>query len=274
MKYNDTTELFLCIFLGWAGVHRFYVKKNISATIYLLTFGLFGIGWIIDLVSITANSFYVSQKSMGNKLPQNNMASHTTTFTNFRSSYKFNYVNFFTKKWSSACFSEFVVLDFETTGLNPHEDKIVEFAAIRYKDGVLQDYYTSLINPKIKIPPLAYKIHGISDYMVRDAPYIENCIDVLINFIGDSIIVAHNAPFDMGFLAANTSQIISNPVIDTLKISRKMFPQYKNHKLITVAKNLNVPNNTFHRSHSDAVVTAGILLKCIEIYQHEITVLN
>jgi DNA polymerase III epsilon subunit family exonuclease len=186
---------------------------------------------------------------------------------NTKTTYKF--VNALTKKWCSLCLKEFVVIDFETTGLSEFSDHIIEVCAIRYINGSESDKYLSFVKPPVQIPSYITKINGITNEMVSYAPDIKEVVPKLLGFIGDSIIVAHNASFDMKFLVANSSRLgvsLSNNVVDTLYISRKLYPQFKNHKLITVLNELDIEADTLHRSSSDATACAKVLLKSLKHY--------
>jgi len=176
-------------------------------------------------------------------------------------------INLSTKKWREAC-NEFVVIDLETTGLDAKLDDIIEIAAVRYKDKKIIDSYTTLVNPLKPIPEHITKINGITNEMVKNAPTIEEALPKLIDFISDSIIVAHNASFDLKFLKSHAARMgieISNPYTDTLTLSRKVFPELENHKLTTVANHIGFYADTFHRAYNDAMACGQILLKCIEI---------
>ncbi len=162
---------------------------------------------------------------------------------------------------------DFVVLDFETTGFNSYSDRIVEVAALKYMGGELKDSFNTLINPDIKIPPSVQKIHGITDKMVADKPSMNEVLPKLLEFIDDYPIVAHNVSFDNKFLLAACNEYfdtigysIDNQLVDTVKISREIFPDLKNHKLITVAKHINFDFTNAHRAYNDAQATAEIYL--------------
>lgn len=168
-------------------------------------------------------------------------------------------------------FNEFIALDFETTGLSYRKDKIVEVAAIRYKDGIEVGMYTTLINPKITILEDSIKINGITNKMVRKAPYIENVIPELLNFIGDSIIVAHSASFDLCFLQYNakmTGLNIQNKYIDTLSLCRQLY-DFDSYKLSNIVKRLKIQIDKFHCSVNDAKACGQVLLKCIDTLNKE-----
>lgn len=163
---------------------------------------------------------------------------------------------------------DFVVFDLETTGLSAKNDKITEIGAVKIINGKVVDKFSQLINPQIPIPALITKLTGITDEMVKDQPTIENVIMDFKSFIGESILVAHNASFDMGFIRENmkTSGIhITNPVLDTLELSRAVYPGLKSHKLNLVAKHLKVELLNHHRAVDDSEATAMILLKTLEI---------
>ncbi|WIF95103.1 3'-5' exonuclease [Caminicella sporogenes] len=175
---------------------------------------------------------------------------------------KVNELNF-----SKQIFNEFVALDLETTGLNPAKDKIVEIAAIKYKDNQEIDRMHSLINPCIDIPNKITKINGINNDMVKNSPKIEEILPDFINFIGDLPIVVHNARFDINFLNANMFNFnmnVTNPIIDTLQISREIFKNLPNYKLETIKDYLKI-NLSSHRALDDAKVAAEIYLRYCKI---------
>jgi len=165
---------------------------------------------------------------------------------------------------SDDIFNEFVVIDFETTGLNNTGDKIIEIGALKYKDGQIINQYSTLVNPEIHIPDRIWNLTFISDEDVKDKPKISECIGELIDFIGNLPIVAHNVDFDIGFLLTNSyyvkKHINSKYKIDTVKLSRKIFKELPNHKLPTVKDHLNLDLDS-HRALSDCQVCAEIYLK-------------
>lgn len=171
--------------------------------------------------------------------------------------------------YSLDSFDEFIVLDFETTGLDPTTDKIIEVSALKYKDGILIDEFHTLINPKIKIPHEITEINGITNAIVKNKPTIEEILPKLLDFIGELPIVAHNAPFDAKFLKYNVlrhygEDNINNTFIDTLAIARKLFPNLRNHKLETIKKHLKMDVDS-HRAYDDTLVTAQIYLDYIKL---------
>ena len=101
----------------------------------------------------------------------------------------------------------YVVFDLETTGFSSKNDRIIEIGAVKIKDGVIIDNFSEFVNPRRPIPYKITELTGINDQMVRDAMIIEDVLPRFINFIGDSVIVAHNAPFDTGFIRKNCKDI-------------------------------------------------------------------
>lgn len=176
-------------------------------------------------------------------------------------------VSIFTKKWSGVCRQEFVVLDFETTGLDKAFDRIVEIAAIRYMNGREVDKFVTLVNPQTPIPAEAQAVHHISNRMVANAPTEEVAIPQLIDFIGDSLLVGHNVNFDVGFLeiaAQRCGQIVKYNYIDTISVSKKLFSGLPNYKLGTIAQSMNFDTSKLHRAEADVRVCAEIMTVALD----------
>lgn len=157
---------------------------------------------------------------------------------------------------------DYTVLDFETTGFSPGEDKIIQFSAIKYRDHEKVDQISSLINPQQKLPTKITKITGLTDRDLKNAPKMDEKLPELIDFIDKETIVAHNAPFDMNFLLHNLHQ--NNiphknfRVIDTLSLARKHIHETENHKLATLKSYLNLDHFDSHESTQDCIVTAEL----------------
>lgn len=171
---------------------------------------------------------------------------------------------------------EFIVLDFETTGLSAEYDRIIEVAAIKFSDKEMVEVFHTLVNPKRRIPSDSTKIHGITDSMVKGKPNIYDILPDLLDFIGDSTIVAHNARFDMSFLKnaciryfKDENYYIGNKVVDTLKLSRNMFPDLHNHKLGTVAQHIGIKLENAHRSTDDTFATSQIYIEYLNHLEKE-----
>lgn len=164
-------------------------------------------------------------------------------------------------------FNQFVALDFETTGLDFEKDKIIEIAALRFKDKTVVDKFVMLVNPQKRIPPIVVRKTGINNAMVKDKPTINEVLPRLLQFIGEDPIVAHNASFDLSFLKYNVvlfhgKDIIRNPVVDTLELSKQLFSNYDigNYRLETVAKHIGINVENLHRAEADAYAAAQIYL--------------
>ncbi len=166
----------------------------------------------------------------------------------------------------------FVVVDIETTGLNPKKDGITEIGAVKIVGKEIVDTFSCFVNPGVPIPPDIVKLTGITDEMVRDAPTIEEVLPRLLEFFGDAVLVAHNAPFDLGFIKEKCRRIgarISNPILDTLSLSRELFNDIKRHSLDVVAQYLSVPQQRHHRALDDAKTTAYILLHMLNMLEEK-----
>nr|WP_278299006.1 exonuclease domain-containing protein [Caloramator proteoclasticus] len=171
-----------------------------------------------------------------------------------------------------------MVLDFETTGLYPDTDKIIEVSALKFKDNIKVDEFHTLINPKIKIPKEITKINGITNDMVKNKPTIEEILPKLLDFIGALPIVAHNASFDAKFLKYAVlycygNDIINNEFIDTVKIARQIYPNLPNHKLVTIKEYLGFDLES-HRAYDDTLVTAQIYINYCNKMRERINELN
>lgn len=167
---------------------------------------------------------------------------------------------------------EYTVFDIETTGLSNQNDKITEIGAVKIRNGEIIDTYNQLINPEIPIPEKIVDLTGITDEMVANKPKIEDVLHEFIEFSEGSVLVAHNASFDMGFIEVNAKKLgleIKAPVLDTLYLARVLFPELKNHKLNTLSKHLDVPLENHHRAVDDAKATSLIFLKCLEKVKEE-----
>jgi len=160
----------------------------------------------------------------------------------------------------------FVSFDFETTGLNPSHDSIIEFAAVRFRDGEMEDSISSLINPQIPIPAEITRITGITDDLVSKAPTEKEVIQDLVDFLGNEPIVAHNINFDLGFLKQVKSRYypnfnqIDNVTYDTLFLAQSFLFFLPNHRLGTVTTYFDYPLDQAHRALSDAT-NAGYIFK-------------
>jgi len=164
--------------------------------------------------------------------------------------------------------ADFCVVDVETTGMSPKSDRIIEIGLVKIKDLKIEETFQAFINPGIKIPPFITKLTGINDTDVNDAPFFEDIIFKLNSFIGESILVSHNIPFDSSFLRYEYKRarenFINNSTLCTLKLARKIYPTLPSKSLSAVIKHLNIKHKNVHRALGDSLVTAQALIKMIE----------
>ena len=161
----------------------------------------------------------------------------------------------------------FVVLDIETTGLEPRYNELTEIGAVKIVNREVVDTFHCFVNPQTPIPREITKLTGINDEMVKDAPVIEEVLPQLIDFLGDAVLVAHNAPFDLGFIKEKCKRInieIKNGILDTLMLSRELLKDIKRHSLNYVAEYLGVPMARHHRALDDARTTGEILMRLLD----------
>jgi DNA polymerase-3 subunit alpha (Gram-positive type) len=164
--------------------------------------------------------------------------------------------------------TEFVVFDLETTGSKAPPCRVTEVGACRVARGMVTEEFHSLVNPCVPIPRFITSLTGIDDEMVRDAPLFSEIIDDLMLFIGDSVLVAHNAHFDMRFLNNEIGLVyeeyrLANPCLCTVQLSRKLLPDIANHKLKTVAEHYSISLVNHHRASDDARATAEIFVNLL-----------
>jgi ATP-dependent DNA helicase DinG len=165
--------------------------------------------------------------------------------------------------------NRFVVIDLETTGNVPaKQDRIIEVGIVVIEEDQITKEFTTMVNPGVPIPPFITKLTGITDDDVKDAPSFTELADTIIAMFEDSYLVAHNVPFDLGFLNAELSAIgkkrLRNPVLDTVELTRILLPQAPGFKLGILAEHLNITHENPHRALSDAYVTAKLLLELKE----------
>jgi DNA polymerase-3 subunit epsilon len=167
----------------------------------------------------------------------------------------------------------FVVVDVETTGLNPTGDRITEIAMMKVKNGVLLDEFSTLINPLVSIPASITNLTGIDNVMVADAPTAREVAPTIADFLGNAIFVAHNAQFDWGFVSQTTMRErgieLNNSQLCTVKLSRIILPHLPSKSLgpVTTALNITIPER--HRASGDAYATALVLVKFISYVQRK-----
>ena len=157
----------------------------------------------------------------------------------------------------------FICFDIETTGLSANRDKITEIGAVKVVNGEITDTFSTFANPGMPIPAKITELTGITDAMVKDAPSQSEAVTAFLEFAGDSVLVAHNAPFDTSFIrkaCENMNREYNYTSIDTVAISRAILTDIKNCKLDTVAKYLRLGDFNHHRATDDAEMLARIFI--------------
>lgn len=157
----------------------------------------------------------------------------------------------------------FICFDIETTGLSAVRDKITEIGAVKVVNGKITDTFSTFANPEMPIPQKITQLTGITDEMVKDAPSQSKAVSDFLEFAGDNVLVAHNAPFDTSFIrkaCENMGREYNYTSIDTVAISRAILPDIKNCKLDTVAKYLRLGDFNHHRATDDAEILAKIFI--------------
>ena len=155
------------------------------------------------------------------------------------------------------------VFDIETTGLNSQNCGITEIGAVRIENGRITDRFSTFVNPGMKIPPNIVTLTGITDDMVADAPDEKEAVSQFLNFVGDDCLAAHNARFDMGFIAAKCKRdglCFTNEHFDTLEVARIHLSQMTSHKLDKLCAHYGITLH-HHRAVNDAEATAEVVLK-------------
>ena len=158
---------------------------------------------------------------------------------------------------------EYVIFDLETTGFSSKNDKIIEIGAVKIKNRKIIDRFSEFVYPKCKIPYKITELTGITDEMVSDAECIETVLPRFMDFIKDTVLVAHNATFDTAFIKKNCDDLnleFDNTIMDTVPLARFLYPELKRVKLNLVAKHLGVSLDNHHRAVDDAKATAEIFI--------------
>jgi DNA polymerase III subunit epsilon len=165
---------------------------------------------------------------------------------------------------------EFVVLDVETTGLQPSRQRIIEIAIARYSGGVAQNLWESLCNPGRSVPKYIIKLTGIDDDLLEDAPTFDTIAETVDELLTDTIVVGHNVEFDLGFLNAELDRLgrppLVNDRIDTLALATRLLPNLRKPTLNALAQRLGVSEQprTRHRAGPDAALTGTVAVALLE----------
>lgn len=177
--------------------------------------------------------------------------------------------------WAIKAYAEgavFAAFDLETTGLDPRLDRIAEIGALRFdKQGVF-DRYQTLVDPGFPMPLEAGRVNGISDAMLAGQPPIVEALPGFLRFINGAVILAHNAPFDCGFINEALARLyddgytrfsaLPNKIVDTLPLARRLFPGRSRYNLQDLAKDMGIRAEAAHRAFDDARLCMEIFTTC------------
>lgn len=162
----------------------------------------------------------------------------------------------------------FVAFDFETTGLHPATDRIIELGAVKFRDRGVLGTFDMLVNPGIAITDAAVNVSGITAEMLASEPAVEQALPDFMEFISGAVLVAHNAPFDMSFLRAALEvagmEDVSNAVIDTQVLAQKAYPRLRSYSLQNLVTELGLTRGNAHRALDDALMCKDLFLTCAE----------
>ncbi len=166
----------------------------------------------------------------------------------------------------------YVVFDIETTGFSPVKNRIIEIGAVKIADGEVVDRFSTFINPRVPIPFEIENLTGIHDGMVEEAPEIEEVLPRFLAFCEGTVLVAHNASFDVSFIRENAQRqqlSFDFTYVDTVGIARALLPHQAKHTLDAVAKNLGISLENHHRAVDDAQATAEIFLRFLTMLEKD-----
>jgi DNA polymerase-3 subunit epsilon len=162
----------------------------------------------------------------------------------------------------------FVAFDVETTGLDPTLESVIEVGAVKFDSTGVVDEYQRLVNPGRPIHPDAIAVHGITDEMVALSPPISDILPEVLSFFDDSTLIAHNAPFDIGFFDAEFARSgvepPKNTILCTLTLARAVFPGLPRYGLEALVKRLQIPSGGHHRAQADAAHTAELFRRLLD----------
>nr|WP_316613703.1 PolC-type DNA polymerase III [uncultured Ruminococcus sp.] len=169
----------------------------------------------------------------------------------------------------------FVCFDLETTGLYATNDRITEIGAVKVQNGKIVDSFSTFADPERPIPAKVIQLTGITDSMVKGAPSQREAVQQFLEFCGDAVLVAHNAPFDTGFIrkvCQDNGMEYNYNSVDTVAIARKILPDINNVKLDTLAKHFRLGKFNHHRAVDDAEMLTNIFLNLIRVLEKDFDV--
>lgn len=166
----------------------------------------------------------------------------------------------------------YTVVDLETTGLDPRWNDIIEFGAMRVENDVVLDRYSALVNPGYEIDDFITELTGITNEMLASAPAVADVLPGFLNFVGDTVVVGHNVNFDINFIYDTCIRVFSksfpNDFVDTMRLSRRLFPQERHHRLCDLIERFGTGDVVEHRALADVEQTNRCYLN-IKRYMEE-----
>ena len=161
--------------------------------------------------------------------------------------------------------SNFVVVDLETTGLDPTYNHIIEIACLRVENLQITDSYSSLVHYSGDLDSFITELSGITSEMLQEQPKLQEILPIVKAFIGDSLIVGHNVNFDINFLydsfERHMGEKLENSFVDTMRLSRRILPELKHHRLSDIVQHYNIGSEAEHRALGDCKLTFECYLK-------------
>ena len=160
-----------------------------------------------------------------------------------------------------AALDDFTAVDIETTGLSPRYSAIIELGAVRFRGGRPREEVSLLVNPGFDLPPAITALTGITDDMLWTAPPIADVLPYFLDFVGSDVILGHNVNFDVNFLYDKALALglepLANDFVDTLRLSRRLYPEYRHHRLCDLSERFGVVPDTAHRALADCYTAAA-----------------
>ena len=282
--------------LGLFGAHRYYVGKILTGLLWTFTFGIFGIGVIMDGIMLYTGNFTDEDGALvlplykrilldtirraqfaGQSEDAAAPAVHDTPAAPTVPKVPEGSVSLVRKESTAPdvlAMPSFVVLDTETTGLSAENDKIVEIALLKIAGGQIVDEYCTLVNPDMRIPPRSTKIHGIKDEDVKNAPQYSEVGNAVAQFLGDCTIIGHNVKFDLGFMGGLLKNVVLPEdvtwnYVDTIPLAKAAYPDMPNYKLETLVERLSINTDGAHRARADAIAAWKLFERCRSVMAQE-----